>query len=325
LLANPIYRGMIVHKGRAHPGEHEAIVDQQLFAQVQAKLADNASGSSRRRMHRQPSLLTGLLFDGEGRAMTPSHASRPNKRYRYYVTRPDQVDGAPAWRVPAHDLEQLVCRSVAERLAERGFILDLSGDGAIDAAQLQQVMAKADLAAAPLRSGTDDQRSQLLGTLVRRVYLGEDSVRIALCPRGVNDTLGTPSPLQSDLPALTITAPSARVRRGQRMRLVVPGPEKESQSPPVRRDERLIALVAEAMQARQLVLAHPERSIASIATEHCRCRTRLAKLASLSCVAPDIVAAILEGRQPDALTARTLSAVTLPTGWAEQRRVLGFA
>jgi len=112
---------MIVHKGKAHLGEHKPIVDEQLFEQVQTKLADNASGSSRRMRHRQPSLLTGRLFDGDGRAMTPSHASRPNKRYRYYVTRPDQVDGAPAWRVPAHDLEQLVCRSVAERLGEGGF------------------------------------------------------------------------------------------------------------------------------------------------------------------------------------------------------------
>jgi hypothetical protein len=59
-------------------------------------LADNASGSSRHRRHRQPSLLTGKLFDGDGHTTTPSHASRPNKRYRYYVTRPDQVDGAPA-------------------------------------------------------------------------------------------------------------------------------------------------------------------------------------------------------------------------------------
>jgi len=94
--------------------------------------------------------------------MTPSHDSRPNKRYRYYVTRPDQVDGAPAWRVPAHDLEQLVCRRLAERLAERGFILDLSGQRDIDAAQLQQMMAKADLAATTLRSGADEQRIEVL-------------------------------------------------------------------------------------------------------------------------------------------------------------------
>jgi len=235
------------------------------------------------------------------------------------------VDGAPAWRVPAHDLEQLVCLQVAERLAERGFILDLSGDCDIEAAQLQQALAKADLAAATLRSGADEQRIGLLTTLVQHIDLGEDSVSIALCPSGISDALGTASPLRSDLPALQITVPSARVRRGQQMRLVVPGPESESQSPSVRRDDRLIGLLAEALQARELVLAHPDRSIASIASEHGRCRTRLAKLVGLSCIAPDIITAILEGRQPETLTVGKLSGMALPAAWAQQRRILGFA
>ena len=38
MLSNRIYRGMIVHKGKAFPGEHEAIVDEDLFEYVQAKL-----------------------------------------------------------------------------------------------------------------------------------------------------------------------------------------------------------------------------------------------------------------------------------------------
>jgi hypothetical protein len=58
----------------------------------------------------------GLVFDGEGRAMTPSHATKPGKRYRYYVTRPDQLDESPAWRVSAHDLERLVCERLSDLL-----------------------------------------------------------------------------------------------------------------------------------------------------------------------------------------------------------------
>jgi len=50
--------------------------------------------------------------------------------------------------------------------------------------------------------------------------------------------------------------------------------------------------------------------------------TRLARLAYL---APDIVAAILEGRQPVELTAnRLLQDTRLPIDWAEQRSRLGF-
>jgi DNA invertase Pin-like site-specific DNA recombinase len=324
LLSNRIYRGMTVHKGTAHAGEHQPIVDEDLFAQVQMKLADNASGLSRRRKHRQPSLLTGKLFDGDGRAMTPSHATRPNKRYRYYVTRPDEVDGSPAWRVPAHDLEQLVCGRVASRLAEHGFVLDLQEEGEFEAAVLQQVLARADLAAATLRSGSDDNRIELLSTLVQRIDLAEDSASITLSAGGLREALGTAAALQPEAPVLIITIPAVRIRRGQQMRLVVPGPAATDQPLPVRRDERLITLVAEALQARELVLAHPSRSLASIAAEHGRCRTRLGKLVGLSCLAPDIIEAIVEGKQPETLTARRLDDPALPLEWVQQRKVLGL-
>ena len=45
LLSNRIYRGFIVHKGEAYPGEHEPIVDEQLWDEVRALLATNASAS----------------------------------------------------------------------------------------------------------------------------------------------------------------------------------------------------------------------------------------------------------------------------------------
>ncbi len=51
----------------------------------------------------------------------------------------------------------------------------------------------------------------------------------------------------------------------------------------------------------------------------------LGNLAALSCLAPDIVTAIVERRQPQALTARTLLAIELPVSWQDQRALLGFA
>lgn len=45
----------------------------------------------------------------------------------------------------------------------------------------------------------------------------------------------------------------------------------------------------------------------------------------LAYLAPDIVAAIVEGRQPTGFTAnRLLQDTRLPIGWAEQRSELGF-
>ena len=48
-------------------------------------------------------------------------------------------------------------------------------------------------------------------------------------------------------------------------------------------------------------------------------------LVRISFLAPDIVAAILEGRQPGTLTRHKLARITdLPPEWEGQRRVLGF-
>ena len=41
--------------------------------------------------------------------------------------------------------------------------------------------------------------------------------------------------------------------------------------------------------------------------------------------APNIVTAIVAGRQPAKLTARTLQDIDLPLAWADQRAMLGFA
>jgi DNA invertase Pin-like site-specific DNA recombinase len=88
MLQNRIYRGEIVHKERSYPGEHTPIIDRELWDVVQARLAGNVAQRNAGGRTAQPSLLAGLLFDGEGSRMTPSHAVKKGTRYRYYVSRP---------------------------------------------------------------------------------------------------------------------------------------------------------------------------------------------------------------------------------------------
>lgn len=320
LLSNRIYRGFIVHKAKAYLGEHEAIVDEELWEAVQALLAGNACGSSRRLRHQHPSLLTGKVVDGEDRQMSPSHANKNRRRYRYYVTRSDQLDGSRAWRVSAHDLEQLVCSSVAEKLLDRQFLLQLAG-GAMDAEQLEMASAETDLIAAALRSGGAHAKAALLDSLLRQVRLEEDQIEVELHHDAVRERLGIGAESDPATEALILKIPAVRVRRGHQLRLFVPGPESRRRQP-VRRDERLIALMAAAYQARQLVLASPEHSLARIARQHGRCRTRLGKLVELSCLAPDVITAVVEGKQPEHLTVSRLISKPLSLSWSDQRREL---
>ena len=64
----------------------------------------------------EPSLLIGKVYDGLGRIMSPDHASKRGRRYRYYASRREGKAKEPkAWRVPAGDLEGLVLSQLARR------------------------------------------------------------------------------------------------------------------------------------------------------------------------------------------------------------------
>jgi len=126
ILQNRTYLGEIVHKGKSHLGEHPPIIDQPLWDTVQAQLAGNTAQRNSGPRIRQPSLLTGMLFDGRGDAMTPTHAVKKGTRYRYYVSRPlitkDRSDGSAGLRLPAEAIEQLVAGRVRQWLLDPGSI-----------------------------------------------------------------------------------------------------------------------------------------------------------------------------------------------------------
>ncbi len=73
------------------------------------------------------------------------------------------------------------------------------------------------------------------------------------------------------------------------------------------------------------LLAEALRDLDALARRECVGRTYLIRVLRLAHLAPDIVEAILAGREPDGLTANELmKSVQLPLAWDEQRRRLGF-
>src|SRR5436190_17237137 len=87
ILANPIYLGCIAHKGQLHPGQHDALIEAETWKAVEAQLGANTAGHRRRAGAVAPSLLAGLLVDSAGERLTPSHAVKSGRRYRYYISR----------------------------------------------------------------------------------------------------------------------------------------------------------------------------------------------------------------------------------------------
>ena len=73
MLRNRMYLGEINHRDQSYPSEHQPILEQALFDQVQARLDENKH-ARRLKNERSQALLLGKLFDDRGNRMTPSYA-----------------------------------------------------------------------------------------------------------------------------------------------------------------------------------------------------------------------------------------------------------
>jgi site-specific DNA recombinase len=119
LLRNRFYVGDVVYRGEVHAGEHEAVLDRDLFEAVQSKRATNAVARNVR-LRGSASILTGRIYDDRGNRMSPTHSNKRGVRYRYYVShallqnRKDEAGRVT--RVPAPEVEHLVLDSIRAHL-----------------------------------------------------------------------------------------------------------------------------------------------------------------------------------------------------------------
>src|SRR6266436_4168523 len=123
LLRNPIYVGEIRHKGVCHPGQHAPIVDRAMWDKVAQLLRGHSNGSGARDSGTKSCALIGKLFDESGEGLTPSHAVKGDRRYRYYVSRSlmkgsaARVDGG--WRLPSAEIERSIAAAARSILDDQ--------------------------------------------------------------------------------------------------------------------------------------------------------------------------------------------------------------
>ena len=309
LLKNPVYRGKIVHKGKVYDGEHEAIVDEDLWERVQTHLAAKAPPRKRPTNEPQHAMLRGLITDPHGRPMVPTYGSSKVKRYAYYETRKDlaRPGDPPGIRFQRGHFEQHLIGHLEELLGDEHALRRLSGIE--EAGTLRTMFATAHLLAVDLREIGKVETA--LRSLVAAITIRADGMEIILKPGALS--------IEAEANwAWTLPLPTRRPFREARIRI-------DSSTNEASSSNDLLALVADAMVAQRLVLASPELSLAQLAKREGRCRTQLTRLLRLSWMSPRIVDAIADGTQPKGLTRRALLICEMPIDWSEQERQFGFA
>jgi site-specific DNA recombinase len=335
MLQNRIYRGEITHKGQHYPGEHVPIVDQPLWDDVQTRLAGNAVERRSGERAKNPSLLAGLLFDGEGHRMTPSHANKNGTRYRYYISRPlisqSRAAAPQALRIPAGEIEQLVIARLGQFLSEPARIAEALPTQVETAAEQRHLLQRAAELSANWPTLTVVQRRRIIAALVDRIVVAVDRVDIHLLPNHLAAVLRdvVPQPISAGLAEeneqpipLSVAAQFRRAGLGIRMLVEeggLPGWAAKA-------DPKLVKLIARAQLFHQKLAESTGEHLDQVANGLGLTRSYLTRVLRLTYLAPDITRAILDGRHPRDFTAqKLLSHSRLPLGWPEQRRILGVA
>jgi hypothetical protein len=327
LLQNPIYRGEIGHQGKVYPGQHEAIVEAEHWKLVQAKLADNRHARALGATAEEPSLLAGLIVDGEGHRMTPTHAVKKGRRYRYYVssalitgTRSHHEKGL---RVPAGDVEELVLDRAREFFASEHDIGEALSNFALDAATLRSALAKATEFSGSWTALPSIKIRELVRSIVERVCVRVDGLVVSLNKKEIAKVL-IGEVLQVNrvehAGAIELHAEARLRRAGKGIRLIVGGGRA------VKPDSAMIALLRNAYATRDSLMTGRDATIDALARRLAVKRDYLSAHMRLTYLAPGIVKDFFEGRQPEALSAARLVSICkdLPHDWQLQRGFLGF-
>jgi site-specific DNA recombinase len=294
---------------------------------VQAQLRGDNQGRRHGIKANSTSLLVGLLEDAKGNRFTPSHTSKNGRRYRYYVC---QMTTHGCGRMPAHDVERQVCLKLRSFLQSGRKVMDALGLPEDPPARTQQLIAAAVKQSDEWLSASPAAVQDFVRKVVRRVVVHPDRVEVEVGKRKLRATLTgdphAPRPaiqkLEQGSCDVIRLAIAARIKRcGNEMRLVLP-PDRLSQAPSHPASSLLKAL-ARGRKWYEWVVAGEVTGRRSIGQKLGLDERYAGRVLECAFLAPDIVEAILDGRQPSDLTFEKLTR-RLPLSWIEQRRRLGF-
>ena len=317
LLVNRHYTGAILHKALVYPDQHPAIVEPELFAAVQTKLAARiVRRHGTRRSGLPQALLVGRIFNGGSAALTPTFGKgRRGGCYRYYAAPPQ---AAPSQAAPPHAGSDPPPHRVAAEAMERFVAEALDRIGAT-AGVLCERVRRIDLRAASTELVI--AKAMLDGELHPELARQAVAARLRPGERVVEEQDGEEQDGPGRVPgALRISLPVRAQFHGGRTWVQGAGAEalaarRRKAQAGLPKTMRAAHVAASAMGCSPLGGdPTPTRGPAS---------TYEARLAELAFLAPEIQLDILAGRSREGVSALELLRADIPLDWSAQKRWWG--
>ncbi len=233
----------------------------------------------------------------------------------------------------AREIENRLTERLLSFLKSDAEVFDRLGAAAESPASSGQLVAAAKKFASRWSSFRSDELRDLLTSFVRRVIIQQNNIEVLISRTDLRQVLEkgdefVPTNLDrpqksvhpDDLICLTIEAKLKR--SGGEVHLVIPPNSSEvfSHQP----NPSLMKAVARARGWYERVLEGKSSDQRSLTLHAGMTERYIGKVFGCAFLAPDIVEAILEGRQPRDLTFKNLCS-NIPLSWIEQRKQFGFS
>jgi hypothetical protein len=313
-----MYVGEIVHKDKAYPGEHKAIVSKEIFDQAQQIIAQNRMRKLGSHGAKYPCLLAGLIYDDRGNIMSPKYSNTRKRFYRYYTSQAiisgQHYKAGSLPNIPAEEIERLVRSEIAAFLEGRTRIQPYMRH--LGADHQGNLLEKS----AIIMSGDADQERLLMRYMIHRVELSDQHVQIEICRDHLIEAL------QNAMHQKRETQPEHLITLNKKITLAATnnGSKVIIGSSSAGKNINLIKAIARSFLWNEQLLSGEKTTIKHIADDNnINSATYITRVLRLRFLSPDILESILNGTQPPNWTIEKLFKIkTLE--WNEQRMLLGL-
>lgn len=234
------------------------------------------------------------------------------------LARSDGNDGAVAAELAELNEEY---SQTQNRLEEVGRAMDALGAGRATEEDVRQALQKLD----PLWDELfPAEKERIVKLLVQEVVVGKDDLLIRLRLHGLNSLVaelagGDPAELGPDGQTVDVRVPMEFKTRGGRKEIILP-PDAATTAD-VRPRSPLVVALARAYKWQKMIDSGEVGSLEELADRQDADRSYVGRIVKLAGLAPDLVTAVLAGREPEGLALRRLPKL-LPVLWAKQRQML---
>ncbi|MBR1395918.1 MAG: recombinase family protein, partial [Selenomonadaceae bacterium] len=327
MLRNVIYIGKITHKDKIYDGQHEAIIAEDLFESVQKIKDKNRAGRLAPSRFIEHALLKGLIeCDCCHAAMVSTKSNKHNKIYEYYTSVRAVKEGYKNCRVgnvPAGEMDNFVLNQLADIIKSPKIL-----GGLIDEAKIQrpdisdiQIINKLSDSKDFIHRVSPTVQRQLIEFFIQKVRVNTDRIKIIYTDTAIelmdDEMRDKLFPNNIDGKENEIMFHVELHKKRGSVKIFAPETYKPDLYNPL-----YLALIKafkwqELMKTEHII-------IEEVAEREKLSREYVGKIMKMTYLAPDIVAAIVDGSYPKTLSVNKIVESEIPLLWTEQRLKYGF-